>query len=368
MQIRETIGVSLSGPVEGRLLEDVVVLADRAGVALGVQHAFSARVRDVRDGGSGLIASRYAEIPLVGPNGEVSGILCRASVPSDARGVATPRRRDIASIMPDVAQFLVHNIDNLLAVIDSGLRLLECQTDAARRKAILAKMQQAIARGAMSSRQFLDAEQAGAESIDGFVTGTRLATIASALDWTLPLHITVRAEIAPDLWAFNADPEELYFALLDLCQVSADAMPRGGTITVKAHNVEPSADASGEFVEIVAADDGDGMPERILSQALTSDFTTRATGHGTGLSQVRRFAEERGGVVCTESKRGAGTRMRLLLPRAHRAGLPSTIVGTEIAYTPSPNGGMFHVGESRDSFGAILASANTWRPVQRGSS
>ncbi|MBR1163664.1 ATP-binding protein [Bradyrhizobium elkanii] len=362
MQIRETIGVSLSGSVEGPLLEDVVVLADRAGVALGVQHAFSARVRDVRDGGSGLIASRYAEIPLVGSNGEVSGILCHTGVPSDARGVAAPRRRDIASNMPDVAQFLVLNIDNLLAVIDGGLRLLECRTDAARRKAILAKIQETIARGAMSSRQFLEAEQACSRSINGFVTGTRLATIASALDWTLPLHITVRAEIAPDLWAFNADPEELYFALLDLCQNPADAMPRGGTITVKAHNVEPSADASREFVEIVVADDGDRTPER------TPDFTTKAEGRGTGLPQVRRFAEERGGVFCTESKRGAGTRVRLLLPRAHAAGLPGMIVGTEIAYTSSPNGGVFHVGEPHDSFGAISAGANTWRPVQRGSS
>jgi hypothetical protein len=31
------------------------------------------------------------------------------------------------------------------------------------------------------------------------------------------------------------------------------------------------------------------------------------------------------------------------LPRVHAAGLPSSIVGTEIAYTPSPNGGVFHV-------------------------
>ena len=49
MQIKETPDVSFPGVVESPPLEDVVVLADSAGVALGVQRAFSARVRSVRD-------------------------------------------------------------------------------------------------------------------------------------------------------------------------------------------------------------------------------------------------------------------------------------------------------------------------------
>jgi hypothetical protein len=83
MQIKETIGVSFPGSVESPPLEDVVVLVDSAGVALGVQRAFSARVGGVHDGGGGLIASRYVAIPLVGSDGEVSGILCHASPRSD---------------------------------------------------------------------------------------------------------------------------------------------------------------------------------------------------------------------------------------------------------------------------------------------
>ena len=58
MQIKETPDGSFPGVVESPPLEDVVVLVDSAGVALGVQRAFSARVRSVRDDGSGLIASR----------------------------------------------------------------------------------------------------------------------------------------------------------------------------------------------------------------------------------------------------------------------------------------------------------------------
>jgi signal transduction histidine kinase len=343
MQIKQTPDVSFPGVVESPPLEDVVVLADSAGVALGVQRAFSARVRSVRDEGSGLIASRCVEIPLVGRDGEISGVLCRTAPRSDARGVFSSRGPEGARAIGDVAQFVVHDINNLLAVIGSGLRLLECQGDAAYRKAIVRKMQHAITRGVLLSRQLLDAARPCPESIGGFVAGSRLAAIAGTLDRALRPDITVRTEIAPDLWAFNADPEELYFALLNLCRNSADAMPGGGVITVAARNVEASSGAG--FVEIVVADDGEGMPEEVLSQAFTPYFTTKPAGSGTGLGllQVQRFAEGRGGAVCIESERGAGTLVRLFLPRVQAAGLPSCIVGTEIAYTPSPNGGVFQV-------------------------
>jgi signal transduction histidine kinase len=258
--------------------------------------------------------------------------------------VFSSRGPEGAGAIGDVAQFVVHDINNLLAVIGSGLRLLECQSDAAYRKAVVSKMQHAITQAALLSRQFLDAARPRAESIGGFVAGSRLAALAT-LDQALRPDITVRTDIAPDLWDFDADPEELYFALLNLYRNAADAMPGGGPITVAARNVEPSAGAVRGFVEIVVADDGEGMTEEVLSQAFIPYFTTKAAGSGTGLglAQVRRFAEGRGGAIGIESERGAGTLVRLLLPRVHAAGLPSSIVGTEIAYTPSANGGVFHV-------------------------
>jgi nitrogen-specific signal transduction histidine kinase len=345
MQIKETPDVSFPGVVESPALEDVVVLADSAGVALGVQRAFSARVRSVRDDGSGLIASRCVEIPLVGRDGEISGVLCLTAPQPDTRGVFYSRRPEGTRSIWDVAQFVVHDINNLLAVIGGGLRLLECQSDAAYRKAIISKMQHAITRGALLSRQLLDAARPCPESIGGFVAGSRLAALAGSLDQALRSDITVRTDIAPDLWDFDADPEELYFALLNLCRNSADAMPGGGAITVAARNVEPSAGAAQGFIEIVVADDGEGMPDEVLSQAFTPYFTTKAAGSGRGLGllQVQRFAEGRGGTVCIESEGGIGTLVRLFLPRAHGAGLPGSIVGAEIAYTPSPEGGVFHV-------------------------
>ena len=175
----------------------------------------------------------------------------------------------------------------------------------------------------------------------GFVAGSRLAALAGTLDRGSRPNITVRTEIAPDLWDFNADPEELYFALLNLCRNSADAMPDGGTITVAARNVEPSAGPARGFVEIVVADDGEGMPEEVLSQALTRYFTTKALA----AVQVQRFAEGRGGTISTESEQGADTLVRLFLPRVCGAAVLSAAAETEIRLhaVTRRDGGVFHI-------------------------
>ena len=206
-------------------------------------------------------------------------------------------------------------------------------------------MQRAITRVALLSRQLLDAARPCPKSVGRFVAGSRLAALARTLDQALRPDITVRTDIAPDLWDFGADPEELYFALLNLCRNAADAMPGGGAITVAARNVEPSAGAARGFVEIVVADDGEGMTEEVLSQAFTPYFTTKAAGSGTGLglAQVQRFAEGRGGAVDIESSLGVGTLVRLFLPRVGNAAAPRSLAGGEITYTPSPSGGVFHI-------------------------
>ena len=286
MQIRETIDNSSTASTESPP-EDVIVLVDSAEVALGVRrmkhnvegalrreaqarltlvlhhahqgptlvchwqqsadgrlsrhwgiedqpppflpkYALSAKVRDL-PAGRVSIASRWVEIPLVDGNGQISGVLCQFMPPSDVRGALVSREAGDARAIEDVAQLVVHGINNLLAVIGSGLRLLEGQSNFADRKVIVVKMQHAISRGALLSRQLLDATRPRPKSIDGFVAGSRLAAMAGTLDKALRPGITVRTEIAPDLWDFNADPEELYFALLNLCRNSADAMPDGGT-------------------------------------------------------------------------------------------------------------------------------------------
>jgi anti-sigma regulatory factor (Ser/Thr protein kinase) len=345
MQINGSLNGSFRGTLERPALEEVVVLANNAGVAIGAPRAFSPSVGSVPHDVSAAIASKWVEIPLIGGDGEVSGVLYRAATTSETSGILAVHRPKGSRPIVDVEQFVVHDINNLFAVIASGLRLLECQDDIGYRRAIVSKMEEAITRGALLSRQLLEKARLRDHSINGFVDGGRFASMVATLNQALRPDIAVRTKIAPDLWDFNADPEELYFALLNLCRNSADAMPSGGAITVAARNIEASGSAGGGAVEIIVADDGEGMPNEVLSQALNPYFTTKPPGRGSGLglSQVQRFAEERGGVVDIESKQGAGTRVRLILPHVNAAEVPGSIVADDIAYTPTPDGGVFCV-------------------------
>ena len=123
MQIRETPDVSFPGAVESPPLEDVAVLAGSAGVSCGVQRAFSATVRSVPDDSSGVIVSRCVEIPLVGRDGEITGVLCRTAPRSDTRDVLSSRGPKEVGAIGDVAQFMVHDINNLLAAVTQRRRI-----------------------------------------------------------------------------------------------------------------------------------------------------------------------------------------------------------------------------------------------------
>ncbi|MDQ8727626.1 ATP-binding protein [Bradyrhizobium sp. LHD-71] len=343
MQIRGKTGILQPDSVESIPLEDVVVLVDRAGVAIGVQPTFSARVGGVGDRGSTINASRWVEIPIVGSNGEVSGVLCHSRRGTSAGCAIAASDRGNVSATTDVLPSIAHDINSLFAVIGGGLWLLACESDAGYRNVIVGEREEAITRGLLLSQQLLDPVRP--KSIDELITGSRLRVIAGTLELALGPDISVRVEIAPDLWAFNADSEELYFALLNLCRNSADAMPHGGVITVAARNVEQVSAATRRFVEIVVVDDGEGMSEEILSQALIPYFTTKppCSASGLGLTEVQRFADARDGAIRIESKPGVGTLVRIFLPRADATEPPRLVVDTEIAYSPTPEGGVFRV-------------------------
>ncbi|MBL8671162.1 MAG: PAS-domain containing protein [Alphaproteobacteria bacterium] len=77
-------------------------------------------------------------------------------------------------------------------------------------------------------------------------------------------------------------------------------------------------------VEISVADDGAGMDEATVARAMQPFFTTKAeqAGTGYGLSIVQDVVRAHGGAVRITSAPGAGTTVRVLLPRAVAAALP----------------------------------------------
>jgi CheY-like chemotaxis protein len=110
--------------------------------------------------------------------------------------------------------------------------------------------------------------------------------------------------------------------LLNLAINARDAMPNGGRLTIETGNVRFTADdsgvAPGDYVMLLVADTGLGMPPEVLEQATTPFFTTKppGTGSGLGLSMVYGYARQSGGQLLIDSTVGVGTTVRLYLPAA----------------------------------------------------
>ncbi|HEX3348226.1 MAG TPA: ATP-binding protein [Acetobacteraceae bacterium] len=153
-----------------------------------------------------------------------------------------------------------------------------------------------------------------------------LASLEGLLRRTLGEQITLRFACAEDLWRALVDPSELQSAILNLALNAKDAMPRGGELEIAAGNLEvdrvyarlAGLARTGEYVVISVADTGEGMTREVSSRAFDPFFTTKEPGKGTGLglSMVYGLARQSGGAAAIDSEPGAGTIVRIYLPRS----------------------------------------------------
>jgi signal transduction histidine kinase len=101
------------------------------------------------------------------------------------------------------------------------------------------------------------------------------------------------------------DQDKLKQVLLNLCKNAVEAMPNGGTLTVRAEN-------SGPHVSIEVSDTGVGIPYGM--NVLEPFVTTKTEGTGLGLSIVRQIVNAHSGMLNYTSTPGQGTTFTVLLP------------------------------------------------------
>ena len=133
--------------------------------------------------------------------------------------------------------------------------------------------------------------------------------------------VTVRMqlELAPGLPAILCAETEVREALINLIFNAVDAMPEGGTITLRTRLVEPAPDdgqlAARPRVGVEVADTGHGMDDETRRRCLEPFFTTKGErGTGLGLAMVYGKAQRHNAELVIESEPGRGTTFRMLFP------------------------------------------------------
>lgn len=164
-----------------------------------------------------------------------------------------------------------------------------------------------------------------------------LSSLASSRDPMERGVKKVELDLQDDLPEARIDPSQIEQALLEVISNALEAMPKGGTLTIRTRLSDggcrmvdvgehshirhltssiqhPSIPDDGPFIEIVVSDTGEGIPEEIMPQVFEPFFTTKADGTGLGLAIAKRFVEQNKGTLTISSGAGRGTSVRIILP------------------------------------------------------
>jgi PAS domain S-box-containing protein len=136
-------------------------------------------------------------------------------------------------------------------------------------------------------------------------------------------NIKIKTELDPSVPEIECDREQLTQVLIDIAQNGIEAMPNGGTLTIRTVSgyydkdkiTEPGFNP-GEYVHISISDTGIGMNDDVLKHIFEPFFTTkRALGKsGLGLSMAYGVIKNHSGFITVSSTLGQGTTFNIFLP------------------------------------------------------
>jgi len=124
---------------------------------------------------------------------------------------------------------------------------------------------------------------------------------------TMPESVRVEYDLAPDLSPILADGDQIQQVLINLITNAVQAMPEGGTLTLRTAVEE-------HFAVVQVQDTGVGMTAEQMAHLFQPFYTTREQGIGLGLAVSRSIVEGHRGTISVESEPGKGTTFTVRLP------------------------------------------------------
>jgi signal transduction histidine kinase/ActR/RegA family two-component response regulator len=222
---------------------------------------------------------------------------------------------------------VAHDFNNLLTVIRGNSDLLIDREGADKfQKRCLEQIQKASDRAVSMTRQLLafsrmQVLQPRSLDLNGIVV-----EMGKMLPRLIGEHIEYSFSPGSSLALIKADPGQIEQVILNLAVNARDAMPNGGSLTVRTQNILVNeAEAAsrppmqpGAYVLLSVTDTGHGMDDATKIHIFEPFFTTKEVGKGTGLglATVYGVVKQSGGFIWLISSPGNGTTFEIYLPQA----------------------------------------------------
>jgi two-component system cell cycle sensor histidine kinase/response regulator CckA len=256
---------------------------------------------------------------------------------------------------------IAHDLNNVLSPILMAIDMLQLKTTDEASKRWLDVLRTNAQRGADMVRQVLSF----ARGVEGERVSLQpkhlIKEMVKILRETLPKSIEISFHIPNDLWIISADATQINQVLMNLCVNARDAMPEGGSISIKAENVFVDENYArmhleakpGRFVIISVSDTGPGMSPEIQSRIFEPFFTTKemTKGTGLGLSTALTIVKSHGGFINVYSELHKGSQFSLYLPAIEKpGGIDSAVLQTDL---PLGHGELILVVDDEESIREI---------------
>ena len=263
-----------------------------------------------------------------------------------------------------LASGIAHDLNNVLTPILLSVDILGLRYRTAEDREILAPVEAAARRGSTIVQQILTFAR-GAEgervTIEPLLL---LKELMHLIRETFPRNITHRLELAPGTNPVVGDPTQLHQVLLNLAVNARDAMPQGGTLTLRVRNEiftearvqHVPGSRPGNFVCFNVIDTGTGIAPAVLDHLFEPFFTTKPRGKGTGLglSTVHGLVRGHGGFVQVLSEVGKGAEFRVYIPQTEKAA--ATVAAPLAKLRPAGDGTVVLVVDDEEAIVTVVAA------------
>ena len=281
-----------------------------------------------RDGTTRSIADSGA--PIRDRDGEIVGtVLVFRDVTEELateRELLKTRKLESLGIL---AGGIAHDFNNILMALSGNISLARARLDPQTREArLLLRAEKAAGRAANLTRQLLTFSRGGKPVKEV----SRLETIIrESADFVLHgSTVTCSHSLDPELWPVSVDPGQIGQVIQNLVLNARQAMPEGGTVAIRAENVEDITREThlslpaGSYVRIRVSDSGQGIAGENLEKIFDPYFTTRDKGTGLGLAICHSVINRHNGVITVDSTPGRGTTFTIYLPALPGAEVSAT--------------------------------------------
>ncbi|MEA2108775.1 MAG: PAS domain S-box protein, partial [Pseudomonadota bacterium] len=271
-----------------------------------------------QEGGEKIIADSAA--PIRDQDGKIIGIII--VIRDITEKIRTRKELQSSEKLESIgllAGGIAHDFNNLLTAIYGNISMAKMYPDDKNKVFhYLDKTENSLEQARGLTQQLLTFAKGGSPVKQAVNVGHLLQEIA---EFSLRGSKTnLQTDIATDLWSAEVDSGQFSQVINNLVINAKQAMPNGGTLTIKVENTlfSPEEMINGKqndhYIKITLTDQGIGISQKHLDKIFDPYFTTKHEGSGLGLATVYSIIKNHHGRIKAESQLSKGTTFTILFP------------------------------------------------------